>query len=561
MAHCTRTNSERAFVLSVGVDPVILDAARARATHWMECERAASAREAIERARSRTPELVIIGGDALWAAATLEEMLDDASTERASFVAVPIESAGEGVARLTALGAVLAPRSADGLRRACDLALDAREGRTVALSSSALPDSNDPSASVELEGKRVVVADDDPAIVWFVGDVLRARHAEVVEACDGAVALGMARRSAPDLVLADIQMPRVDGPKLCAALRDDPILSDTPVVLLSWHRDWLLRAQDEGANAASYLTKRSTPEEILICARNALQGHERLERRMRGGAAVRGRLDGISPYRVLRLTCLARSNARVAVRDRERLYDVRVRAGAPRSAAMLSSDGSAARGQEALTAMLAARSGRFSVSDDASSIEFDLKGTLREQMARGVTETRMALRVAVPEQVSAGQLLTPALPALSDLVHSRTAASSAPSLLVTPEAPVRTLPLLGPPYRSEVGRASAAERTLPLVARRESGQAGADPRGNAPTRVRPRHWTVALQCAGVAGIAILGWLMGVSARAYLKTGVEPAPPVVARAVDIPSRSAAAGAPAASPARQASRTATGSSMPR
>jgi response regulator RpfG family c-di-GMP phosphodiesterase len=80
---------------------------------------------------------------------------------------------------------------------------------------------------------RVVVADDTD--IQRKLTVLRLRDSgfEVLDAPDGVVALELVRRERPDIVLTDVLMPGLDGFELCRAIRADPDIADTPVVLAS----------------------------------------------------------------------------------------------------------------------------------------------------------------------------------------------------------------------------------------------------------------------------------------------------------------------------------------
>ena len=94
-----------------------------------------------------------------------------------------------------------------------------------------------PAADVRLTGRRVVVADDDPGVTWFIADLLRTAGCQVYEALDGQRALELAYEHSPELVVSDILMPGLDGFALCRALKRDVALRDAPVVLLSWKED------------------------------------------------------------------------------------------------------------------------------------------------------------------------------------------------------------------------------------------------------------------------------------------------------------------------------------
>lgn len=80
---------------------------------------------------------------------------------------------------------------------------------------------------------RVLVVDDDQVVRTVVADYLRTRGYEVHEAADGAEALDSIRQTAPDVVVTDLGMPRLDGLGLLRALaKDDP---DLPAVVLTAH--------------------------------------------------------------------------------------------------------------------------------------------------------------------------------------------------------------------------------------------------------------------------------------------------------------------------------------
>lgn len=90
-----------------------------------------------------------------------------------------------------------------------------------------------PFSDAALHGQRVLVADDVAETRWSYVGLLRGAGARVTEARDGLEALNLARSDRPDLILADMAMPRLDGLGLCAALREEPMLDGVPVVLLS----------------------------------------------------------------------------------------------------------------------------------------------------------------------------------------------------------------------------------------------------------------------------------------------------------------------------------------
>ncbi len=81
------------------------------------------------------------------------------------------------------------------------------------------------------QGRRLVVADDDPVQRKLVGFRLQRLGFEVSSAADGNEALELARRARPHAVLSDVLMPGLDGFGLCLELKRDPELAKVPIVL------------------------------------------------------------------------------------------------------------------------------------------------------------------------------------------------------------------------------------------------------------------------------------------------------------------------------------------
>jgi two-component system KDP operon response regulator KdpE len=115
---------------------------------------------------------------------------------------------------------------------------------------------------------RVLVVDDEPETLKYVGANLRARGYEVVTAADGTEALKRADEDVFDLILLDITMPGPDGFAVCQALRRQ---TTVPIIMLSargQEKD-KVRALDLGAD--DYITKPFGIDELLARVRSALR--------------------------------------------------------------------------------------------------------------------------------------------------------------------------------------------------------------------------------------------------------------------------------------------------
>ena len=307
--------------------------------------------------------------------------MDDPITEAAPLVVVgSFQEPGEE-SRYVAMGVVKTlakPTSKATLRAACEKALESRAAsfpRIAVVGAPSSPPPSDmphgdrarvrlrgPAAEVRLQGRRVVVADDDPAVVWFLADLLKTSGCIVHEAFDGKQALELAYRTSPDLLICDIMMPEVDGFSLCRMLQRDVALHDVPVILLSWKEDLLQRVRELGAGAAGYVRKESDTRAIVARIREALRPRSRIETRLRDDGEVRGRMDGISVRTLLEIVCATRPEARVSVRDASFNYEIEIRDGAPQRATRTAGDGTFLEGSRVIAAMLGVGAGRFTVT-------------------------------------------------------------------------------------------------------------------------------------------------------------------------------------------------------
>ncbi|NKF23472.1 hybrid sensor histidine kinase/response regulator [Solimonas marina] len=116
----------------------------------------------------------------------------------------------------------------------------------------------------------VLVADDQPANIQLIGQVLDQAGYGVMPARSGEQALARARARRPDLVLLDMLMPGMDGSATCRALREAGF-ADVPVIFVTGaaDRDSLVTAF--AAGAVDYITKPFVVEELLARVRTHLE--------------------------------------------------------------------------------------------------------------------------------------------------------------------------------------------------------------------------------------------------------------------------------------------------
>jgi CheY-like chemotaxis protein len=116
----------------------------------------------------------------------------------------------------------------------------------------------------------VLVVDDEPFICRSLSFVLRKGNYAVVEARNGEEALAAVRQHKPDLVFMDVMMPKLNGFDVCAAIKQDPELKNTRVILLTAKGQDSDREFGAKAGADDYMTKPFSPTKILERAREIL---------------------------------------------------------------------------------------------------------------------------------------------------------------------------------------------------------------------------------------------------------------------------------------------------
>jgi diguanylate cyclase (GGDEF)-like protein len=117
---------------------------------------------------------------------------------------------------------------------------------------------------------RILVAEDDRVLQELVAELLSEAGYEVVTASDGDEALKLVREQAPDLVLLDVTMPRLDGYTVCREIRASGP-GAPPVIFLTAHGNVDDRVSGLDLGAVDYLVKPFNPPELEARVRAALR--------------------------------------------------------------------------------------------------------------------------------------------------------------------------------------------------------------------------------------------------------------------------------------------------
>jgi len=84
-----------------------------------------------------------------------------------------------------------------------------------------------------IESKKVVVVDDDMKVTMLMERALMKRGFQVFTANEGKKALELVKTKDPDVVVTDILQPGLDGVSLCNLIKNDPILANIKVIIIS----------------------------------------------------------------------------------------------------------------------------------------------------------------------------------------------------------------------------------------------------------------------------------------------------------------------------------------
>jgi DNA-binding response OmpR family regulator len=115
---------------------------------------------------------------------------------------------------------------------------------------------------------RILVVDDDPAMVGMVTMLLGTEGFEVSTAYDGEVALRRFHDDGPDLVVLDMNLPRLGGDEVCRRIR---AVAATPVIMLTGRKEEEDKARLLDLGADDYLTKPFGKKELVARVRAVLR--------------------------------------------------------------------------------------------------------------------------------------------------------------------------------------------------------------------------------------------------------------------------------------------------
>ncbi|MCK5523937.1 MAG: response regulator [Thiomargarita sp.] len=109
----------------------------------------------------------------------------------------------------------------------------------------------------------IIIVDDTPANLQFLNSALTKQGYQVYSTINGKMAIKIAKREQPDLILLDIKMPDMDGYEVCTHLKADEETRDIPIIFVSALNETFDKVKAFSVGGVDYITKPFQMEEVL----------------------------------------------------------------------------------------------------------------------------------------------------------------------------------------------------------------------------------------------------------------------------------------------------------
>jgi sigma-B regulation protein RsbU (phosphoserine phosphatase) len=132
------------------------------------------------------------------------------------------------------------------------------------------------------DGESILLVDDNPTNLQVLYQTLEGVGCKLLIAKGGELALSIAAKALPNLILLDIMMPGIDGYEVCQRLKSDPITANIPVIFLSALGETGDKVKGLQMGAVDYITKPFQPDEVIARVNTDLTIHrlkQEVERR------------------------------------------------------------------------------------------------------------------------------------------------------------------------------------------------------------------------------------------------------------------------------------------
>jgi two-component system, OmpR family, response regulator RpaA len=127
-----------------------------------------------------------------------------------------------------------------------------------------MKENNIPTDALESGRRRILIVDDDPAVVDLISDVLANDARFEIKVVNNGFAAGMqAKEYHPDLIILDVMLPDINGQAVCELIRQDPTLTDIKIICISGMVEEDKIGELKAAGADDFLYKPLDIDELI----------------------------------------------------------------------------------------------------------------------------------------------------------------------------------------------------------------------------------------------------------------------------------------------------------
>jgi two-component system, OmpR family, response regulator RpaA len=127
-----------------------------------------------------------------------------------------------------------------------------------------MKENNIPTDALESGRRRILIVDDDPAVVDLISDVLANDARFEIKVVNNGFAAGMqAKEYHPDLIILDVMLPDINGQAVCELIRQDPTLTDIKIICISGMVEEDKIGELKAAGADDFLHKPLDIDELI----------------------------------------------------------------------------------------------------------------------------------------------------------------------------------------------------------------------------------------------------------------------------------------------------------
>lgn len=119
--------------------------------------------------------------------------------------------------------------------------------------------------------QKILIVDDDPDVLNLLDLKLRDEGFLILQAVDGEMAVDLVKAKRPDLIILDVNMPKISGLDVCKVLKSNEKTRDIPIVMLTVKNEAVDRILGLEFGADDYITKPFNIRELVLRVKNILK--------------------------------------------------------------------------------------------------------------------------------------------------------------------------------------------------------------------------------------------------------------------------------------------------